>query len=57
MDIIFHPIGLSTVRLKHILGSRLDISGIDVLDNTPLLDIKPYFKRLDIKSDANNGWG
>ena len=52
-----NPIGLSTVRLKRILGSRLDISGIDVLDNTPLLDIKPYFKRLDSKSDADNGWG
>jgi tRNA (adenine37-N6)-methyltransferase len=52
-----NPIGLSTVKLKRIFGNRLDISGIDVLDNTPLLDIKPYFKRLDIKPDANNGWG
>ncbi len=52
-----NPIGLSTVRLKSITGSRLDISGIDVLDKTPLLDIKPYIKRLDIKEDADNGWG
>ncbi|MBF0201561.1 MAG: tRNA (N6-threonylcarbamoyladenosine(37)-N6)-methyltransferase TrmO [Desulfamplus sp.] len=51
-----NPIGLSTVRLKGINGSRLEISGIDVLDNTPLLDIKPHFKGLDIKEDANNGW-
>ena len=32
------------------------ISGIDCLDRTPLLDIKPYMKRLDIKEDADNGW-
>ena len=51
-----NPIGLSAVRLKRIEGNRLDISGIDTLDNTPLLDIKPYIKRLDIKEDSNNGW-
>jgi tRNA-Thr(GGU) m(6)t(6)A37 methyltransferase TsaA len=51
-----NPIGLSTVRLKGIEGNRLHISGIDTLDNTPLLDIKPYMKDLDIKEDANNGW-
>ena len=51
-----NPVGLSTVRLKAIDGSRLDISGIDVLDNTPLLDIKPYFKGLDFRDDANEGW-
>ncbi len=51
-----NPIGLSAVRLKSIEGNRLNISGIDTLDNTPLLDIKPYVKRLDIKEDSNNGW-
>ena len=51
-----NPIGLSVVRLLSIEGSRLNISGIDTLDNTPLLDIKPYMRRLDIKEDANNGW-
>jgi tRNA-Thr(GGU) m(6)t(6)A37 methyltransferase TsaA len=51
-----NPIGLSTVRLKGITGTRLDISGIDVLDNTPLLDIKPLFKGLDLKEDVNDGW-
>ncbi|HSL61724.1 MAG TPA: tRNA (N6-threonylcarbamoyladenosine(37)-N6)-methyltransferase TrmO [Desulfotignum sp.] len=51
-----NPIGLSTVKLFNISGSRLDISGIDVLDNTPLLDIKPHFKGLDLKDDANDGW-
>jgi tRNA-Thr(GGU) m(6)t(6)A37 methyltransferase TsaA len=51
-----NPIGLSAVRLKGIEGNRLYISGIDTLDNTPLLDIKPYMKHLDIKEDSNSGW-
>lgn len=51
-----NPIGLSTVRLKNIKGSVLYTSGVDVLDKTPLLDIKPYIQDLDIKQDANNGW-
>ena len=51
-----NAIGLSAVRLKGIEGNRLHISGIDVLDETPLLDIKPYSPRVDVKSDANNGW-
>ena len=51
-----NPIGISAVKLKSIEKNRLNISGIDVLDGTPLLDIKPYVKRLDIKEDSNNGW-
>ena len=37
-------------------GDVLEIKGIDVLDNTPLIDIKPYIPRFDIVSDASNGW-
>ena len=51
-----NPIGLSVVRLKKIEGTILYTSGIDVLDKTPLLDIKPYIADLDIKQDANRGW-
>ena len=51
-----NAIGLSAVRLKKIEGARLYISGIDVLDNTPLLDIKPYVKGLDTIEGANRGW-
>jgi tRNA (adenine37-N6)-methyltransferase len=51
-----NAIGLSIVWLKKIEGARLYISGIDVLDNTPLLDIKPYIKGLDAKDGANRGW-
>lgn len=51
-----NPIGLSVVRIKEIRENVVFISGIDVFDRTPLLDIKPYIKDLDSKSDANYGW-
>ena len=51
-----NPLGLSIVRLKKIDGNVLYTSGLDVFDGTPLLDIKPYIKDLDSKSDANYGW-
>lgn len=51
-----NPIGLSVVKLKKIQRNKLLISGIDAFDNTPVIDIKPYIKKLDVKSDANNGW-
>ena len=51
-----NPIGLSVVRIKKITKNRIDISGIDAFDATPLIDIKPYIKDVDMKSDANNGW-
>ena len=51
-----NPIGLSVVRIKRIVESRIYTSGLDVFDGTPLLDIKPYIKDLDNKADANYGW-
>jgi tRNA (adenine37-N6)-methyltransferase len=51
-----NPIGLSVVNVKKIKGSGIEISGIDAFDNTPLIDIKPYIKDLDVKLDANSGW-
>lgn len=51
-----NPIGLSIVRLIKIVGNRIYTSGLDVFDGTPILDIKPYIKDLDNKSDANYGW-
>ena len=49
-------LGLSIVRIKHITGNQIVTSGLDVFDGTPLLDLKPYIKELDSKSDANYGW-
>jgi len=54
----FRPnhIGLSTVKLFEIKENLLYISTIDALNNTPVIDIKPYFLNLDLKEDANTGW-
>ena len=51
-----NPIGLTVVRLFGIDRNELVISPIDLLDGTPLLDIKPYFRELDAKVDADQGW-
>jgi tRNA (adenine37-N6)-methyltransferase len=49
-------IGISIVTLERREGNILEVSGIDVLDKTPLIDIKPYIPRFDYRVDANNGW-
>lgn len=51
-----NPIALSVVKLEKVEGTTLSIRNIDCLDNTPLLDIKPYFASVDAKPDANVGW-
>lgn len=49
-------IGLSVVRLLRREGGRLVVGGIDVLDGTPLIDIKPYIPRFDCRPEAGEGW-
>jgi tRNA-Thr(GGU) m(6)t(6)A37 methyltransferase TsaA len=49
-------IGLSVVRLERIAGATLHIRDVDVLDGTPLLDIKPYVPQFDDRTDARIGW-
>ena len=49
-------IGLSVVELVERSDFVLTVRGIDVLDETPLLDIKPYIHRFDAIDDANDGW-
>ncbi len=49
-------IGLSVVRIKRIEGNKLHFSEVDVLDGTPVLDIKPYVKQFDSRADATSGW-
>jgi tRNA (adenine37-N6)-methyltransferase len=49
-------IGLTVVRLLEVRGARLEVAGIDVLDQTPLLDIKPYVPRFDCYPGASEGW-
>jgi tRNA (Thr-GGU) A37 N-methylase len=47
---------MSIARLLGKDGCRLSVVGLDCLDNTPLLDIKPYFASTDAVSDAIVGW-
>jgi len=49
-------IGMSLVRLVRREGDTLVVAGIDVIDGTPLLDIKPYIPRFDRVEDASEGW-
>jgi tRNA-Thr(GGU) m(6)t(6)A37 methyltransferase TsaA len=51
-----NPIAMSVARLTRIEGSTLCVIGLDCLDNTPLLDIKPYFASTDAVPDAVVGW-
>lgn len=51
-----NKIGLSLVRLLRIEGSDLIISGGDLLDQTPLYDIKPYIKEIESVPEATSGW-
>jgi len=51
-----NPIALSVARLVRIEANRLTVVGIDCLDDTPLLDIKPYFASTDAVPDAVVGW-
>lgn len=47
---------MTVVRLLSRDGTRLRVGGIDVLDGTPLLDIKPYIPRFDSFPEATEGW-
>jgi tRNA (adenine37-N6)-methyltransferase len=51
-----NPIGLSIVKLVRCEGNVLYLAGVDVLDGTPLLDIKPYTARFDHIETSRNGW-
>lgn len=51
-----NPIGLSAVRLLGVEGLRVKVQGLDLLDGTPVLDIKPYLPYSDAIPQANHGW-
>jgi tRNA-Thr(GGU) m(6)t(6)A37 methyltransferase TsaA len=51
-----NPIAMSVVRLLRRQGTSLSVAGLDCLDDTPLLDIKPYFASTDAVPDAVVGW-
>jgi tRNA-Thr(GGU) m(6)t(6)A37 methyltransferase TsaA len=51
-----NPIGLSAVELLGVEGLVLTVRGLDLLDQTPLLDVKPYVPYTDAIPQANHGW-
>jgi tRNA (adenine37-N6)-methyltransferase len=51
-----NPIGMSVVRLERVRGTVLHVNDLDLLDGTPILDIKPYLAYADAFPDAAAGW-
>lgn len=51
-----NAIGFSIVRLREIKGNVLTIENVDILDGTPLLDIKPYIREFDSFDSGSSGW-
>jgi tRNA-Thr(GGU) m(6)t(6)A37 methyltransferase TsaA len=51
-----NPIGLSVVRLEHIERTTLHVAGLDLLDGTPVLDLKPYVPTFDCVAAERIGW-
>jgi len=51
-----NPIGLSIVRLIRISNHMLDVEDIDIIDRSPLLDIKPFVPEFDTRDAARIGW-
>jgi tRNA (Thr-GGU) A37 N-methylase len=51
-----NPIAASVARLIAVEGTSLSVIGLDCLDGTPLVDLKPYFASTDAVPDAKVGW-
>lgn len=51
-----NPLGLSVVRLERVAGLQLFVRDVDMLDGTPVLDIKPYVPYADAFPDSRHGW-
>jgi tRNA-Thr(GGU) m(6)t(6)A37 methyltransferase TsaA len=51
-----NKLGFSVVRLLSVEGNVLHVEDVDILDGTPLLDIKPYVARFDTRENVRSGW-
>jgi tRNA-Thr(GGU) m(6)t(6)A37 methyltransferase TsaA len=51
-----NPIGHAVVELVEQKDNILSVRGLDAIDGTPVMDIKPYIKKLDVKTDVISGW-
>jgi tRNA-Thr(GGU) m(6)t(6)A37 methyltransferase TsaA len=51
-----NPVGISVVRLRKVRGSTIWVKDLDVVDGTPLLDIKPFVPQFDVRRVQSIGW-
>ncbi|MCF8374072.1 MAG: tRNA (N6-threonylcarbamoyladenosine(37)-N6)-methyltransferase TrmO [Bacteroidales bacterium] len=51
-----NPIGISIVKIEKIVKNVIYFSGVDMVNGTPILDIKPFIPQFDIPNDASSGW-
>lgn len=51
-----NPLGFSVVCLERVEGGILHIAEVDIIDGTPLLDLKPYYPQFDQRSEVRSGW-
>jgi tRNA-Thr(GGU) m(6)t(6)A37 methyltransferase TsaA len=51
-----NPVGLSVVRLRRVEDGVLHVENVDILDGTPLIDIKPYVPEFDGQAEVRTGW-
>ena len=49
-------IGMSIVRVESVVGNIVQFKGVDMLNGSPLLDIKPYYSYFDQQTQVRNGW-
>lgn len=51
-----NPVGLSLVKILKVHPDRIDVEGVDLVDGTPVVDVKPYLPQYEIRQDAKAGW-
>ena len=51
-----NPIGISIVKIEKVVKNVIYFSGVDMVNGTPILDIKPFIPAFDIPDEANSGW-
>jgi tRNA-Thr(GGU) m(6)t(6)A37 methyltransferase TsaA len=51
-----NPIGISVVRLEKVEGNILQVRDVDIIDDTPVLDIKPYVPEVNPEDSIRYGW-
>jgi len=51
-----NPIGISCVRIRAVHGNFVHVSELDILDGTPIVDIKPYVPEYDVRENVKCGW-